>query len=346
MTLHRLLGWRRDSRTRFRHHRTNRLPHDVVLVDEASMVSLTHMARLLEALRPTARLILVGDADQLVSVDAGAVLADLVAGVDGWDDSPVALTRLRTVHRFGATIGALAEALRVGDADAVVAALSAGSDDVEWVADADPIPVLRPILTRHARAVLEAARAGDDSTAMRAVNAHRLLCAHRNGPFGVHTWNRHTESWLGDDTGLTFYDPMYVGRPLLVTANDYATGVFNGDTGVIVASVRPDGTPVRMAVIEGATGLQRFAPSRLGDIETMHAMTIHKAQGSQAKEITVLLPDADSPLLTRELFYTAVTRAEERVRIVGSEAVIRAAVSRRVVRASGLRQRLREGQGL
>ena len=162
----------------------------------------------------------------------------------------------------------------------------------------------------------------------------------------MHTWNRHTESWLGDDTGLTFYDPMYVGRPLLVTANDYATGVFNGDTGVIVASVRPDGTPVRMAVIEGATGLQRFAPSRLGDIETMHAMTIHKAQGSQAKEITVLLPDADSPLLTRELFYTAVTRAEERVRIVGSEAVIRAAVSRRVVRASGLRQRLREGQGL
>ena len=144
MTLHRLLGWRRDSRTRFRHHRTNRLPHDVVLVDEASMVSLTHMARLLEALRPTARLILVGDADQLVSVDAGAVLADLVAGVDGWDDSPVALTRLRTVHRFGATIGTRRGAA-VGDADAVVAALSAGSDDVEWVADADPIPVLRPI---------------------------------------------------------------------------------------------------------------------------------------------------------------------------------------------------------
>ena len=95
-----------------------------------------------------------------------------------------------------------------------------------------------------------------------------------------------------------------------------------------------------MAVIEGAAGLQRFAPSRLGDVDTMHAMTIHKAQGSQASEVTVLLPEADSPLLTRELFYTAVTRAEQRVRVVGSEAVIRAAVERQVVRASGLRRRL------
>ncbi|GGK71655.1 exodeoxyribonuclease V subunit alpha [Ornithinimicrobium pekingense] len=341
MTLHRLLGWRPDSRTRFRHDRTNRLSHDVVLVDEASMVSLTQMARLLEALRPGARLILVGDADQLVSVDAGAVLADIVAGAAlDPESSPVALARLRTVHRFGETIGALAEALRVGDADAVVAALSAGSAEVEWVREEDPTAYLRPLLTRHARAVLDAARRGDADRAMQALGRHRLLCAHREGPQGVRTWNHLTETWLGEDTGLTFYDPMYLGRPLLVTANDYATGVLNGDTGVVVASQTPDGTPVRMAVIEGAAGPQRFAPSRLGDVETMHAMTIHKAQGSQAEEITALLPEADSPLLTRELFYTAVTRAERTVRVVGSEEVVRAAVARRVVRASGLRQRL------
>lgn len=256
---------------------------------------------------------------------------------------PLALARLRTVHRFGETIGTLAEALRVGDADAVVTALTAGSDEVQWIQDDDPAVHLRSVVTRHARAVLDAARAGDAEAAMAAVSAHRLLCAHREGPFGVRTWNRHAETWLSEDTGLTFYDQMYVGRPLLVTANDYATGVLNGDTGVIVASSTPDGTPVRMAVIEGASGPQRFAPSRLGDIETMHAMTIHKAQGSQAAEITVLLPGADSPLLTRELFYTAVTRAEERVRVVGSESVIRAAVARRVIRASGLRQRLAGG---
>jgi exodeoxyribonuclease V alpha subunit len=196
------------------------------------------------------------------------------------------------------------------------------------------------LVTRHARAVLDAARRGDADLAMEALGRHRLLCAHREGPHGVRTWNHLTQTWLGEDTGLTFYEPMYVGRPLLVTANDYATGVLNGDTGVVVASQTPDGTPVRMAVIEGAAGPQRFAPSRLGDVETMHAMTIHKAQGSQAEEITALLPEADSPLLTRELFYTAVTRAQRTVRVVGSEEVVRAAVGRRVVRASGLRQRL------
>ena len=343
MTLHRLLGWRPDSRTRFKHDRTNHLPHDVVLVDEASMLSLTHMARLLEALRPSARLILVGDADQLVSVDAGAVLADLVAGAETAVRPPLALARLTTVHRFGETIGALAESLRRGDAEGVLAALSAGDPEVEWVSAEDPATALRGVVSRHARSVLDAARAGDASAALGALGRHRLLCAHREGPHGVRTWNRWAETWLTEDTGLTFYDPMYVGRPLLVTANDYATGVLNGDTGVVVASTTPDGTPVRTAVIEGAAGAQRFAPSRLGDVETMHAMTIHKAQGSQAEEVTVLLPDADSPLLTRELVYTAITRAQAKVRVVGSEEVVRAAVARRVVRASGLRQRLAAG---
>lgn len=341
MTLHRLLGWSPASRSRFRHHRANRLPHDVVLVDEASMVSLTHMARLLEALRPTARLILVGDADQLVSVDAGAVLADLVAGAElAGDAAPLVVARLRTVHRFGETIGALADALRRGDADDVVAALSAGSTEVEWVREAQPTAYLRPMVTDHAREVLVAARKGDAPAALAALGRHRLLCAHRTGPQGVSTWNRLVETWLREEAGLTSYDQMYVGRPLLVTANDYATGVLNGDTGVVVAAQKPDGTRVRMAVVEGPGGTQRFAPGRLGDVETMHAMTIHKAQGSQAEEITVLLPEADSPLLTRELFYTAVTRAERKVRVVAPEAVVRAAVERRVVRASGLRQRL------
>ncbi|MDO5740883.1 MAG: exodeoxyribonuclease V subunit alpha [Ornithinimicrobium sp.] len=341
MTLHRLLGWSPASRSRFRHHRANRLPHDVVLVDEASMISLTHMARLLEALRPTARLILVGDADQLVSVDAGAVLADLVAGAElARADAPLVVTRLRTVHRFGETIGALADALRRGEADDVVAALSAGSAEVEWVREGEATTYLRGLLTGHAREVLTAARNGDAPAALEALGRHRLLCAHRAGPQGVSTWNRLTETWLREEAGLSSYDQMYVGRPLLVTANDYVTGVLNGDTGVVVASQKPDGTPVRMAVIESPGGAQRFAPSRLGDVETMHAMTIHKAQGSQAAEITVLLPEADSPLLTRELFYTAVTRAQAKVRLVAPEAVVRAAVARRVVRASGLRQRL------
>src|SRR5690606_37479658 len=142
--------------------------------------------------------------------------------------------RLRTVHRVGETIGALAEALRAGDADAVAAALSAGSEEGEWGREGDPTASLRPLLTRPGRPVLDAARRGEPDAAMQALGRHRLLCAHREGPQGVRTWNYLAETWLAEDTGLTFYDPMYVGRPLLVTANDYATGVLNGDTGVVV----------------------------------------------------------------------------------------------------------------
>ncbi|WP_348520241.1 exodeoxyribonuclease V subunit alpha [Arsenicicoccus piscis] len=338
-TVHRLLGRRPDSRTRFRHDRAHRLPHDVVLVDEASMVSLTHMARLLEAVRPTTRLILVGDPDQLVSVDAGAVLADLVAGVEASAEPPLALARLSTPHRYGAAIGRLAEALRRGDADAVVDALQGGGDEVRWLAEPDPAPYLRAELTRQAVDLHQAAAAGDAERSLALVERHRLLCAHRSGPFGVRTWNHRIEGWLSEATGDTFYDPMYVGRPVLVTANDYATGVFNGDVGVVVAA-RQGAASGRFAMIRGAKGDQAFGTGRLGDVETMHAMTIHKSQGSQATHVTVLLPELDSPLLTRELFYTAVTRAQERVTVVGSEEVVRAAVARRVVRASGLRARL------
>ncbi|WP_154796295.1 exodeoxyribonuclease V subunit alpha [Occultella kanbiaonis] len=352
VTLHRLLGRRPDSVTRFRHDRDHHLPHDVVLVDETSMVSLTHMARLLEALRPTTRLILVGDPDQLVSVDAGAVLADLVAGAQqtarvehpdtavSTGQGPVAVVRLLTPHRFGRTIGRLADAVRLGDADAVLDELRTGGTEVVWVEDPEPARALRPILTEHALAVYRAAQDGRSREALDLLGRHRLLCGHREGPWGVRTWNRHVESWLTEETGDGLYDPMYVGRPLLVTANDYATGVLNGDSGVVVATRRDDGTRGRVAVIRGSAGDQPFGPSRLGDLDTMHAMTVHKAQGSQADEITVLLPPEDSPLLTRELFYTAITRASRRVRIVGSEAAVRVAVGRQVQRASGLRQRL------
>ena len=139
-----------------------------------------------------------------------------------------------------------------------------------------------------------------------------------------------------EETGQPAWSEWYAGRPLLVTANDYGLRVYNGDTGVTVA-----GREGLRAVIAGATGRLDFATSRLGDVETMHAMTIHKSQGSQADEITVLMPPEDSRLLTRELFYTAVTRAKTRVRVVGSEASVRTAIGRRAVRASGLRLRLR-----
>ncbi|MGC2654578.1 MAG: exodeoxyribonuclease V subunit alpha [Mycobacterium sp.] len=333
VTLHRLLGSRPDTSSRFRYDRGNRLPHDVIVIDETSMLSLTLMARLLEAVRPQARLILVGDADQLASVEAGAVLADLVEGLSARDDVRVAA--LRTPHRFGESIGALAEAIRFGEADQVLTLLRSGDRHIEFVEDDHPEQRLRSVLVPHALALREAALLGAGDVAVATLDRHRLLCAHRRGPFGVAHWNRQVQMWLAEETGQPPWSEWYAGRPLLLTANDYGLRVYNGDTGVVV--VGPDGL---RAAIASATGLLDFATSRLSDVETMYAMTIHKSQGSQADEVTVLMPPADSRLLTRELFYTAMTRAKQKVRVVGPEASVRAAVGRRAVRASGLAHRL------
>ncbi|GAB46934.1 exodeoxyribonuclease V subunit alpha [Mobilicoccus pelagius] len=367
-TLHRLLGWRPGSRTRFRHDRTNTLPHDVVVVDESSMLSLTLTARLLEALRPTTRLVLVGDADQLASVDAGAVLGDLVGGLGGADDlgtgdTPVdtgsdagsaeadpgesgrgrgvaTIVRLTGSHRYTGAIGELARAVRDGDADTVLDVLRRG-EGMRLVDDEDPAPVIRPQLVSHAVAVREAARARDAEGALAALGRHRVLCAHRSGPHGVRTWNRRVESWLTEETGDALYDLMYVGRPLLVTTNDHTLGLYNGDTGVVLAPDEVGAPPT--AVLAAAGGTLALAATRLSDVETMHAMTVHKAQGSEADDITVILPPGDSALLTRELLYTAVTRARRSVTLVGDEDTVCAALHRRARRASGLAARLAAG---
>jgi exodeoxyribonuclease V alpha subunit len=336
LTLHRLLGWRPDNATRFRHDRGNRLKYDVVVVDESSMVELTMMGRLLEAMRTGSRLVLVGDPQQLTSVGAGAVLSDLVAGHEGRPSSPVAA--LTHNYRSEEHIKALAEALRVGDADAVLDVLRTPSDQVEFVeagTEAEVESALRPDCLASAMAVHAAARDEDPAAAIAALDGFRLLCAHREGPFGVRRWNQHVERWLAEQPGVELHDRWYVGRPLLVTSNDYALDVYNGEIGVVVRQGAR-----RRVFVAGSERLRSFAPGRLDAVETMHAMTIHKSQGSQARTVTVLLPEEGSRLLTRELFYTAVTRAQERVRVVGSEAAVRAAVATPAQRATGLRLRL------
>ncbi len=337
-TLHRLLGWRPDSNIRFRHNRDNRLPHDVIVVDETSMVSLTMMARLLEAVRPDTRLVLVGDPGQLASVEAGAVLADLVDGFGRRSESPV--EPLRTSHRFGGGIADLAQALRDDLPDQVIEVLRRGGD-VELV-DPDDEAVMaefRAVTTRAALAVRLAAEAGDAQAAVDALDQHRLLCAHREGPYGVAGWNRQVERWVAERTGVTNYEEWYAGRPVLVTANDYGQGLYNGDIGVTIRA----GDGRLRVVVPGADGLKEFATTRLAGVETVHAMTVHKSQGSQAHEVSVIMPPEESRLLTHELFYTAVTRAQDKVRVIGTEESVRAAVARKVQRASGLARRLGAG---
>ncbi len=338
-TLHRLLGWRPDSRSRFRHGRGNRLPHDVVIVDETSMVSLSMMASLVAAVRPGSRLVLVGDPGQLTSVEAGAVLGDIVAS-PALADGVVVLER---VHRFAGGIAELATAIAAGDEDTVIDLLLAGLDDVVWVdadaalASVDELDEVRELAVASAAHVVASAQAGDAARALSALESFRLLCAHRRGPHGATTWMWELERWLAE--GVPGFDPgseWYVGRPLLVTENDYGLKLYNGDTGVVIAV----GDDRVEAAFERGGEPVRFSPTRLGAVDTVYAMTIHKSQGSQFGTVAVVLPDAASAMLTRELLYTAVTRARERVVLVGDEAAVRAAVARSAGRASGLAARL------
>ncbi len=369
-TLHRLLGWHPGSHTRFRHNRDRKLPHGIVVVDETSMVSLSLMAKLLVALRPTSQLVLVGDPDQLESVEAGAVLADIVGPAEGElrmsepsrtvlaqatgeplsrvaparpggiDDTIVILGNVRR-FRSDSGIARLASAIHAGETDAAVEVLRAGAPDLRWIEAAGDASWDSPIRARvvaATREVMQAATAGDASRALQAMDHLRILCAHRHGPVGVSAWVAQVERWLIHD--LEDFDPTefwYVGRPVLVTHNDQRLRLYNGDIGVAVRH----GEEVRVA-FRRAQGLRTFGPSRLEHIETVHAMTIHKSQGSQFDHVVVVLPDETSPILTRELLYTAVTRAKQHVTIVGTETSLRHSIQRRVARASGLRQTLWE----
>ncbi len=185
--------------------------------------------------------------------------------------------------------------------------------------DADPTADVRELLVApHAMGVLRAAGGRRSRRALAALDRQRLLCAHREGPFGVRHWNTQVERWIAEETGEPIWATWYAGRPLLVTANDYGLGIYNGDVGVVVRP--PAGSTARAlrAAIDGSAGRTTWRPSRLAQVETMHAMTIHKSQGSQAEEVVVILPPPESRLLTRELFYTAITRAKTRVVVVGS----------------------------
>jgi exodeoxyribonuclease V alpha subunit len=341
-TLHRLLGWRPEARSRFRHDRTNRLPVEVVVVDEASMVSLTMMARLLEALRPTTRLVLVGDPDQLASVEAGAVLGDLVDA-----ESQVPVATLATNRRFPATSGIAQLAAAVQDgrgSDALEVLRSDDTPEVELVevADGAALPAyqldgVRADVTISGLALLDAAERGDAAAALEALDRHRLLCAHRRGPRGVAHWSALAARWIADEHPVVpRVDGRYAGEPLMVTANDYEIGLYNGDTGVVV----DDGAGGLVAAF-GRGGEPILVPLvRLGAVRPLHAMTVHRSQGSQFARITVLLPAAGSPLGTRETLYTAVTRATTHVRVIGSAEALVEAVGRPAARATGLRERL------
>lgn len=374
-TIHRLLGWRPGA-SQFRHDRGDPLPHDVVIVDETSMVSLPMLAHLLDAVPDTSRIVLVGDPGQLASVEAGSVLGDIAgpivaAAISGVQppQSEVAgcISVLLESRRFpgDSPVGRFAEAVRSGDADSALEVLGAdligsepssaaaagshtassiGTDaqvSVAWhphpVTTSSGVATVRAEALDSAVRVHDAARAGDTSAALEQLGDVRVLCAHRHGPFGVSRWNRQFDQWLGLDA---FAERFSAGRPVMITRNDPANDLFNGDLGVVVSTVDPNGSEQLRVAFESPTGVRLLSPARLDQVETVHAMTIHKSQGSEFDTVVVVLPPADSPLATRELLYTAVTRARRRVVLIGSAESVVAAVTTGVVRASGLAERI------
>ncbi len=328
LTLHALLG-AAPHRAQRTYHREAPLPYDMVVVDETSMVSLSQMSWLLEAVGDSTRLVLLGDPHQLASVEEGAVLADIAAS----DLVPTA--ELRHNWRSNADINTLAASIRRGDAQQGLAVLSSSSavrlvpfDGTEPI---HRLPELVATLETTGAQVLDRATAGDGAGANLALNRHRILCAHRVGPYGVSQWGDAARRLLTQRLDGYHGDrERWVGQPLIITRNSDL--VSNGETAVVVRA--EDGV---MVAVDQPTGVRLFDPSLLDSASDVHAMTIHKSQGSQFDVVSVVLPPVGSPLLTRELLYTAVTRAKDEVRLYGSPEAFARAVETPTRRAGGLR---------
>ena len=366
-TLHSLLGARPDTRA-FRHHRGNPLEVDVLIVDEASMVHLEMMASLLDALPPGATLILLGDKDQLASVEAGAVLGDLChdAHLGHYDAATVAYVErtsgetipapyrgaggalaqqtvmLRRSRRFGGPIGQLALAVNQGQETLVEQILRAEGGQVCWIEHAQQAQVLQLAQAGYTP-YLQLLRAGQQEgfedwvrQVLRSFEAFRILCAVRDGEWGVAGLNEAIEKRLAAHGLLRHGAEWYVGRPVMVTRNDYSTGVFNGDIGITLPDPARPGAP-RVYFLEG-DAVRSVLASRLRNVETAFAMTVHKSQGSEFRHTVLALPREGNAVLTRELVYTGITRASEVFTLVTPNGdVLREAIARRTYRTSGLR---------
>jgi len=364
-TLHRLLGPLKGS-TRFRHDADHPLPFDAVVVDEASMVALPLMAKLVRALLPGARLILLGDRDQLASVEAGAVLGDicntgrshdfsrefaaLVAGVSGEAIEPLpggapvpaladSLVILRRNYRFGddSPIARISECVNRGDGERALREID--GDTVRWHSLPRPERLAEEMADTIVEGYGECLRQTRPEEALRRFDGFRILCALRRGPYGAVAVNSQAEKVLAQ-RGLIDPDTRwYRGRPIMVTMNDYDLRLFIGDIGIVLPDPESDGSP-RVFFPADDGGIRKIPPARLPAHETVYAMTVHKSQGSEFGRVLILLPDRETEILTRELVYTAITRASGRVDIWGVADVFSAAVSRQIRRNSGLRERL------
>jgi exodeoxyribonuclease V alpha subunit len=369
-TLHRLLRPIAGGPD-FHYDSDNPLPADIVVIDEASMVDLALMAKLIRALAPESRLILLGDKDQLASVAAGAVLGDICAGKATAGFSPEmarclaqltgdrlsgdlvgrqaagplsdCIVPLKKSYRFAPAggIDALRRAVNAGDADRVLMLLDeSGDGPVALQTPTGPGHLFKLLRQRLATAHRGLPACKDPAQALAMLEGERLLCVVREGPWGVQAVNQWVETRQSVQRRSGADRRWYPGRPILITANDYRLGLYNGDVGITLAE--NEGDADRLSVFFPAqTGEIRKIPvHRIAEHETAWAMTVHKSQGSEFDHVHLILPDSDTPLLSRPLLYTAVTRARATVTIYGRRRILAAAVGRSIQRSSGLRDAL------
>ena len=377
-TVHRLLGYSPTLR-RFRYHHNNPLSASVVVVDEGSMLDLELMSRLLDALRPGARLIILGDADQLPSVSAGAVFRDLLPSSSGVS-APLARNCVRLTHNYrsnvesdgGNAIFNLAQAINAGGAAIFASSRQQGDvavrDSVaefefrgaEWLDAEAPSAAFFErwyaerirgnaefhALETHAFTVVETGFAPAECESLRrifeSVSRSRILCVTRVLDSGSERLNAllHRRA-VHDGRMLPGRDKFITGEPVMILRNDYERMLFNGDQGVVLRVQRPGYEATLMAVFPRGDNFVAFNVDALKDrLELCYAMTVHKAQGSEFESVALIMPDKDIPILTREIMYTAVSRARRSVTIIGSRAIIQTGLSRRIERYSGVREQL------
>jgi exodeoxyribonuclease V alpha subunit len=365
MTLHQLLGARKNS-SAFKHNKENPVPYDLIVVDEASMVDQALMSKLLSALLDDAQLILLGDKDQLASVEAGAVLGDICDVENNQHSREMAdwlkqisldlspdyisanpsvlvdnITLLTKSYRFDeeSGIAQLAKEVNAGNADRALQVLSNEEySDVKWLRadnEAELRSLLRTKIIDYFQKIVSSNSADE---ALKHFNTFRILSAHRRGPWGIEYLNRLVEHILQQEGLISKYDQWYPGKPVIINVNDYRLGLRNGDTGLCL----PDGEEGLKIHFRHEDDIRKIAPNRLPEHNKAFALTVHKSQGSEFDHVLLILPDVSSKVLSRELIYTAITRARSGIDMLANKTVLGETICKKLQRSSGLRARLWE----
>ncbi|MBN1546760.1 MAG: exodeoxyribonuclease V subunit alpha [Syntrophaceae bacterium] len=371
MTIHRLLG-SRSVKARYVHHKDNPLPFDIVVVDEASMIDLPLMSHLLDAIPQNTKLILLGDPYQLSSVEAGAVLGDIrnAGASNGYSqsfveklreytgietascdmgcfgaiqDCMVALTR-NYRFREDSPLGHFRRAVIDGNIEDAFSVLNSSADNLDWFAIPDYHTLkgfLENQLGQHLRSYVNSIQHDTDNMkdSISLYEEFRVLCAVRGGLCGTVHLNRLLEKHIKDILGIHPDNPVFPGKAVMVTQNDYSQQLFNGDIGLFLPET-PAGKRLSVFFRDAAGEIRKISPYALPEHETAFALTVHKSQGSEYERVFLFLPEVDSPILSRELLYTGITRARKHLTICGSKEMLMAAISRKIVRHSGLTEKI------